>query len=363
MGTNSETHTVNTVTTTKEMFISADSHVMEPVDLWYTRLPLAFRDGSPQFPEQMIREGGFHPGGWNPNERIKEMASDGVTAEVLYPTLGLWLFSIEDMALQQACFQVYNDWLIEYCRVAQERLIGIAMVSLYDVDHAIREMERCKREGLRGAMIWQVPPLNLSFASNHYEHFWAAAQDLEVPISLHILTGYGYSKDMTKNLNTYNGLELCRVSVNLKLLEVMNSLFDIIFSGALRRFPGLRLVLVENEIGWIPFVLEQWDKYFERFRVASLGKINERPSEYFYRQVYATFFNDYTGGNLLSWWKGIENCMWSSDYPHPNSTWPHSRQVIERDLGRLPSESRKKLVFSNVAHLYNLSNSRFAEGV
>ena len=109
----------------REVIISADSHVMEPHDLWETRLPAAFREGAPKFPAPRVGEGfQHHPGGHDPRARITEMAVDGVTAEVLYPTLGLTLFGQDDASLQEACFTVYNDWLIDYCRRSEERRVG-----------------------------------------------------------------------------------------------------------------------------------------------------------------------------------------------------------------------------------------------
>ena len=117
------------------------------------------------------------------------MEVDGLSAEVLYPTLGLELFGLDDAKLQEACFRVYNNWLIEYCRVAPQRLVGVAAISVYDIDHAIQELERCRKAGLKGAMIWQAPHKELPFRSVHYNRFWETAQELDVPISLHILTG------------------------------------------------------------------------------------------------------------------------------------------------------------------------------
>jgi predicted TIM-barrel fold metal-dependent hydrolase len=228
------------------------------------------------------------------------------------------------------------------------------MISAYDADRGAKELERCKKEGLCGASIWQLPPPELPFTSNHYESFWAAAQDLAMPISLHINTGY-----QSRNHRERHGLESYRRSINVKLEEIMEALFDLIFSGVLERYPRLKLVIVENEIGWIPFWLEQCDKYFERHRLVEPLPINKRPSEYFYRQIFATFFNDETGGRLLSWW-GINNCMWSNDYPHANSTWPNSREVIARDLGHLSGEDRAKLVRLNVAGLYQLKIANYA---
>jgi predicted TIM-barrel fold metal-dependent hydrolase len=335
---------------TGEVIISADSHVSEEGDFWTENLPREFREAAPSFPRRELGVGfQAHPGGSDPHERVKEMAADGVSAEVLYPTLGLRLFGLDDARLQEACFRVYNDWLIDYCSVAPERLVGIACLSVYDVDHAVQELERSRKAGMRGALVWQAPHPDLPLHSDHYNRLWAAAEDLEMPISLHILTGHNYSKQ----LESQTGPEHYRGSVNLKTSEAANAVFDLIFYGVLDRHPRLKIVVVENEIGWFPFYLQQWDYYYRRFSKTDPLPIDREPSEYFYRQVYATFFNDAVGGHNFAWW-GVDNCMWSNDFPHPNSTWPHSRDVIARDLGHLPEDVRAKLVRENVAALYGL---------
>jgi hypothetical protein len=104
----------------------------------------------------------------------------------------------------------------------------------------------------------------------------------------------------------------------------------------------------------MPFVLEQWDYYFKRHGANREGlAMKKLPSEYFHENVYATFFNDAVGGHMLSWW-GTENCMWSNDFPHGNSTWPNSREIVARDMGNLPAATRAKLVRENVARLYDI---------
>jgi predicted TIM-barrel fold metal-dependent hydrolase len=203
--------------------------------------------------------------------------------------------------------------------------------------------------GLVGALIWQVPPQHLSFVSDYYDPFWEAAQDLNMPVNLHILSGFNYSRRLEKR----EGIEVYRASVNIKLTDAANSLFDIVFSGVLERFPRLKIVLVENEIAWIPFFTHEWDKYYLRHSPQHPISLNKVPSEYINKQVYATFFSDPTGGRLLDWW-GTDTCMWSNDYPHAASTWPYSRQVIARELGHLPKEVLRKVVRENVINLYNL---------
>ena len=337
-----------------EVLISSDSHVIEPEGLWKKQLPKAFQDRAPGFGGQRPNDS---PGGaMDKNKRVAEMAADGVSAEVLYPTHGLKCLSFEDPELEAACARVYNDWLIDYCSAAPDRLVGIAMLSMYDIDGAVKEQERCRKAGLRGSVIWQVPPPELSFASQHYEKFWAAAQELDMPVNLHILSGHGYSRTRAFGINpaAEGGLTLEYNSVNTKLFQSINSLYELIFSGVLERFPRLKIVLVENEVGWIPFVLEQWDYYYKRHGTSREGlMIKKLPSEYFHGQVYTTFFNDAVGGHILSWW-GADNCMWSNDFPHGNSTWPESRKVVARDLGDLPPGLRAKLVRENVARLYDM---------
>jgi len=342
---------------TTDVLISADSHVSEDGDLWSSRLPARLKDSAPRFGNRRADSGNSRfegkSGGWDPNERLKEMAQDGVSAEVLYPTLGLRLFGLDDPELQEACFRVYNDWVIDYCSVAPDQLVGVGCVSVYDVDRGVRELERCKKNDLRGALIWQAPHPDLPFTSDHYERFWAAAQDLEMPVSLHILTGHNYSKDGLGATGQRSGVEHYRGTVNLKAFDAINAVFDLIFYGVLERYPRLKFVIVENEIGWIPFFLQQWDYYYRRKTETSAPPTAEPPSAYFYRQMYATFFDDAVGAHNLGWW-GVNNCMWSNDYPHPNSTWPHSRDVIGRHLGHIQTDDQTKLLCTNVAGLYGL---------
>jgi predicted TIM-barrel fold metal-dependent hydrolase len=337
-----------------ELLISSDSHVIEPEGLWQKELPAAFQDRAPNFGG---RRRGDHPGGMDGSQRVSEMAADGVSAEVLYPTHGLRALSLDDPELEEACARVYNDWITDYCTAAPDRLFGLAMLSVYNVEHAVQEMERSRKAGLRGSVIWQVPPPELPFTSDHYDPFWAAAQDMDMAVNLHILSGHGYSKRRALQPPSpeTRGMDQERTSVNEKLIQAMDSLYDLIFSGVFERFPRLKVVLVENEIGWIPFLLEQWDYYFKRHGVDRPGvRLKRLPSECFHEQVYATFFNDAVGGHMLSWW-GADNIMWSNDYPHGNSTWGHSREIVARDMGDLPADLRAKLVRENVARLYDIA--------
>jgi predicted TIM-barrel fold metal-dependent hydrolase len=336
--------------TDDEILISADSHVIEDPRLWVERLPASMRVNAPIFPER--KTGGqfqAHEGGWDPATRLTEMSIDGVSQEVLYPSLAMSLFGLDDAAHQQACFSIYNDWLIEYCSVARDRLFGIAMISTYDIPAAVTELTRCQGAGLVGAMVWEVPPPELSFATDHYDDLWRVAEAIGMPVSLHILTGQPYNASRT--LPSPISLSYSAWHANNLVFEASNAISDLITSGVFERFPRLRFVLVESEASWIPFILSRWDIYASRSNIAS--ELTMAPSEYFRRNFSATFFNDPTLAGVLDIW-GVESCMWSNDFPHANSTWPNSRKVIERDLGHLRTEDRRRILSGNVTDLYRL---------
>ena len=339
-----------------EVLISADSHVMEPAGLWKREVPSRFRDDAPGFGGGRA-EDIKNPAAVDKYERIAEMAAGNISAEVIFPTWGLQLLSLDDPELERVCVRVYNDWIIDYGSAAPDRLIGLALLSCYDIDQAITELQRCRDAGLRGATIWQVPPRGLSFATAHYDRLWAAAQEMAMPINLHLNAGHTYHKHPDRMEGSH--------PTAMKLHQALNTLHDLIYSGALERFPDLRIVLAEFEIGWVPWVLEQWDFTLVKGRSGSrIGAASTRffraesalrllPSEYYHRQVYSTFFNDSIGGRLLSWW-GADNCMWASDFPHGDSTWPNSSALIARDLDGVAPSTRAKVVRENVATLYGV---------
>jgi predicted TIM-barrel fold metal-dependent hydrolase len=335
---------------TQLLLISSDSHVTEDPGLWADRMPAHLLDRAPAFPRRTAEEEAkFRPGGWDPQARLTEMTQDGVSAELFYGGFGSRFLGLADAEVQEAGCRIYNDWLMEFCSVAPDRLIGIPQIALYDIERAVAELERCKKGGMVGSAVWLVPPAELPFSSPHYEKFWAASEDLEMPVTVHLGTGFGYNV----NRAARGGMQRYRENVNLKILQFEDALFEFIFSGILDRHPRLKLVLAEPEIGWAPFILQMWDYHYDRFHKSDPLPIDNPPSFYFNRQVYVTFINDNAGTRNLTWW-GVNNCMWSSDYPHPPSPWPHSRDLIQKQLGNLPVADQRKILSENVINVYGL---------
>ncbi len=361
--------------------ISADSHMVEPPDLWSTRLDKAFRDRAPGFvmdpngkkglyfvcdgleprlmssafasgvsPEELLKyhqettlENG-RAGGWYPVARLDDMALDGVRAEVLYTSVGFGLLGLLDEPYQVALFRAYNDWLAEFCRHDPKRFAGLAMIPLLDVATGVEELKRSAKLGLKGALIMASPPPGHSFISREYDPFWAEAEALNMPVSLHASAGHGpESKD--KSRSRYQ-IKMCNPH------EIQRSFIDIIFSGVLERYPGLKLVSAENDIGWIPHFLYSADYYFNKYRHYEPTELTMSPSAYWNRQVYATFMNDAVGIEMAHH-VGEDTYMWASDYPHTQSTWPHSREIVEETFTTVSDEVRQKIICDNVAKLYD----------
>ena len=326
--------------------ISADSHVMEPDAVWQglpPRLLEIFREAT----KNVNFGGGLPAGSSDPRARLADQRTDGVQAEVLFPNDGMAVFGIEDVETQQAAFKLYNDFIADFCRTAPKHLFGVPCLSVYDIDAAIKELHRGLDMGLIGAMVWQVPDPKLPFTSDHYEPLWAAAAEAGAPVHLHILTGHSYARTQGKLV----GAEKIRGAVNKKQNDTINSLFDLIFSGVFDRHPKLRVVLAESECGWLPFVLQQWDYYFERFSKKEKMPIDRKPSQVFEEQVFCTWLEDYSGTRQFTWW-GQDNLMWSNDYPHPNMTYPHSRENVVHHIGKLPKDVQLKLICDNAIRLY-----------
>lgn len=331
--------------------ISTDSHVMEPDSVW-DALPPDYRATVKEYLAKVgFKRTGLPPGSYDPQQRLVDQQKDGIQAEILFPNDGMAFFGLENIPAQQAAFSVYNDWIADYCNTAPKNFIGVPCIAVYDMDAAVKELHRGLGMGLVGAMVWQVPDPALPFTSAHYDPLWAAAAEAGAPVHMHILTGHSYARTQ----GSRKGNEKIRGAVNLKQTDTVNALFDVIFSGVFDRHPKLRVVLAESECGWLPFVLQQWDYYFERFRKKEDMGIDRKPSDIFNEHVFCTWLEDYSGTRQFTWW-GQDNLMWSNDYPHPNMTFPYSRENVVHHIGDLPQDVQYKLVRGNAIRLYGLGS-------
>jgi predicted TIM-barrel fold metal-dependent hydrolase len=364
--------------------ISSDSHIIEPADLWKKRIDAKFRDRAPSLvregeddqwycdgqtfgnvginqqagvrfedPTQLRREGSMDTvplGGLDPDAHVKDMDVDGVVGGVLYPSQCLTVYRIPAGDLLSAVFRAYNDYLAEFCQAHPNRLKGIAMLNVDFVDDAVGEIERAAKIGLAGAMISIRPILRYDHLA--YERLWAAAQDLDMPLSLHVGTtrwrpGVDFSNETFQNPFFFPNREY-------DVRECINSM---VFGGVFERYPGLRVGAVEFEISWAPYFITTMDSFYkERVGGVSLKRFKNdmMPSDFFRRNVFIGFQEDDLGIELRHR-IGVENLLWGSDYPHAESTFPKSREILERILQGVPEEEKAKIAGDNTAKLYHFS--------
>ena len=365
-----------------DRILSSDSHVVEPPDTWKGRLPAKYADRAPRVvsdadgdwwfvdgvrtnsfqggaqtgkrfdrPEELRPAGRFadvRRGAYDPQEFLADNDLDGVWGSVLYPTEGLSLFQVPDGELLAAIFAGYNDWLAEFCRHDPRRLQGIAMVHVEDVAGAVAELARARKLGLVGAMITVGPAEEWSYDRAEYEPFWAAAQDLGMPLSLHIATFRPQPGTAYEDNRSARPALIANWDRYMKM-----SLAHMILAGVFERHPRLRVGSVEHELGWVPFFLDRLDyTYTQRARRPWWHRFKDGlPSDFFHRNVFLSFQEDAMGirdRELI----GVDQMMWGSDYPHTESTFPQSQKLLDRVFAGVPNEERRRITRDNVARLY-----------
>ncbi|HJU28747.1 MAG TPA: amidohydrolase family protein [Candidatus Binataceae bacterium] len=359
--------------------ISADSHMTEPGDLWVQRLDRKYRDNAPRVVKNERESGpaylfvgpGIHPlavaaafaagkggeelrehmkhgyeaarpSGWDPVERLKDQDLDGVVSEVLYSTLGIVIFNMKDIELQLACLRAYNDWLAEFCAHSPKRLVGVGLYSLAALPD-VSEIERCAKKGLKGVLILASDSNDLPYSDERFDPLWRTCSELSMPISLHkpLVSGM----PLTPAMPTAADLQIHVIHV------VEQCITRLVYGGVFERFPKLRVVSAENDVGWIPNWVNRLDHVHSK--VANARRLPLKPSDYVRRNVWATFQDDPLGPATWQFF-GERNYMWASDFPHADSTFPNSLKVIDGNFAGVPAEITRRIVFDNANELYQM---------
>jgi uncharacterized protein len=287
---------------------------------------------------------GFRPG--TPKQRLEDMDRDGIHAHVVYgPPLSL---PIPDLEVRAACLRAYNDWAAEFNRTDPNRLVVLALLPSHTPEAATRELERVAGLGHRGAIVDFLAGDDAAFEDS-WEGFWATANELALPISFHLGKGL-------HSIKVKSGSWRMAAGVAVSPMQLDEVLTGMILSGLLERYPNVRVVFGEAGLGWVPYLLARLDHEHEKYRdLISDAVLTMRPREYFRRQVFLTYEEDHLGIELLPH-IGATNVLWASDYPHGDSTWPHSREaIVASGLGQLDEESRRLILWDNAAGLYNIT--------
>jgi predicted TIM-barrel fold metal-dependent hydrolase len=374
--------------------IDADAHVNPPPAFWDDYLPSSLAGRGPKVEaggpgeehDWIVFEGARRPlnllssvagqkkefkvtgrqtdvlaGNWEPAARLKDMEHDGVRTAVLY---GGGPLGTADNELYIASFQAYNRWLADFCTYDPKRLVGVAYLPMQDIDQSIGMLEDAAKRGLKGVNIPAFPQSQkgtagggfaaqvlaltgdpegpMQYDQPEFDRFWKAAVDHDMAITIHL------------------GARIARPGMNrflpnlvMSKLTMAEPISIMIFGGVFDRFPDLRFGSIESGVGWMAWMAEYMDSIYDNQRHWLQLDLKDRPSSYMDNNVYGSFIRDPVGVRNRHL-PGGRNIMWSTDYPHSETTWPNSQANLDKHFGDLNDDERRPIVCDNAQRFYGL---------
>ena len=382
--------------------ISADSHVNEPARMFVDRVPAKFKDVAPHIIEldnggeawrmadvdspvpfgsaavhhratkrfdragckarfgelkdgisRGVRYSDILPGSFDPKERVKEQIEDNLDGEFFYNNPGVWaaVKAAKDKELIYHCFRAYNDWMAEFCAHDPSRLFPIGIIPSTGIEDAISELKRCLVDlNMKGVALESYPNGSLSHPAPEDDRFWALAEEIGKPISLHL--SIRVPVNAIALVSKGNSSILKKITAEGAFPMVCQRL---ILAGVFDRFPDLKFVGAETQSGWVPFYLERFDASYKQLARAQGVKLDLLPSEYFQRNIYTTFLIDQVAVNNR-YAVGVNRMMWMCDFPHSVSNWPIDVELAHAQLnaGGVPPDEWERLMWRTVADLYQV---------
>jgi predicted TIM-barrel fold metal-dependent hydrolase len=375
----------------------ADAHVNPPPTFWDDYLPARFAGRGPRIEEGapdethdwVVFEGSRKPlmlmsttagqgrnfrpigrksdvraGSWEPAARLGDMDKDGVSVAALY---GGGPLGTADNELYVASFEAYNRWLADFCSHDPKRLVGVAYLPMQDIDQSIAMLEDAARRGLKAINIPAFPQSKDSFRGGGFaaqvlaltgdpdgplqyddpafDRFWKACVDHDLAITIHL------------------GARMARPGMNRFLPNLVMSklcmaepISIMIFGGVFDRFPELRYGAIEAAVGWMSWMAQYMDGIYDNQRHWLQLELKHRPSVYMDRNVWGSFIRDPVGIQNRNM-AGGRNIMWSTDYPHSETTWPDSMEVLERQFSGVPQEERRPILRDNALRFYGVATA------
>jgi predicted TIM-barrel fold metal-dependent hydrolase len=326
-----------------------------------TLMPVLSTLAAVSYPPNSERMGGpgifddFLPGCYDRKARLADMDANHTEASVCFPTFprfcGQTFLEAADRELAGACVRAYNDWMIDdWCGdEGYGRLIPLTLIPLWDPEMAGGEVRRCARKGSHAICFSESPPeLGLpSVFTDYWEPLWQACEETSTVVSVH----QGSSSTFITTSSDAPQL----VPVSLTHLSAEKTLVDWLASGILERYPTIKLTLSEGQAGWIPFVLERMDRSRKQWGHHAGARTSAAPSSYINGRVYACILEEDTGLALRDR-IGMSQIMFETDYPHADSTWPHSVEVADRMVttAGLNQVETRRLLRGNAIECYGL---------
>ena len=367
--------------------VDADGHILEPLDLWDKYIDPGFRDRAPRIvtgengkqclvmDEHVVGNnqrgiGGIggvgarqgvvaadameyqdgKPGGFDPHARIPDMDADGIDAAFLYPSLGLFSGAIHDPQLAAAVCRGYNRWLADYCKPYPDRLFGVAMLPMQEVELAIAEMRFAKKElGFKGGFIRPNPYNNKMINHPDYEPFWAAAEDLDFSIGFHEGAAAGMPQ---VGIDRFAGRGARHIITHT--MEMMLACLAVIWGGVCEKHPKIRIGFLESGGGWIAPWLDRMDRHFDDQGFNDSG-LTTRPSDLFRRNCWISFEPVEGSLRVLADYVGPNKIMWATDYPHPDGFFPGAPDMVRKQIAGLSAATQHGVMAGGAMGFYGLN--------
>ncbi len=383
--------------------IDSDSHWAEPPDTWVSRAPAKFRDRVPRlerhpdgydvwlvdgdnffglFGFSVVETGGqkifgvptlpcfenSDPSASLPKERLAMLDQLGLSAQILFPNVtgfGATEFfrNVKDPELRNLCATLYNDALVELQAEGDGRLFPMAIVPFWDIDAAVAEVARVKQLGLMGLAMTDSPEMAGTPALHdpHWDPLWRTVAETELPVNFHVGAGKGGGRAHSAPWAGMSMEQYMTVMPADLFLSNGQTIANLIISGLLDRYPTIKFISSESGVGFIPFLLEALDYQYVEAGLAAAGTLELKPSEYFRRQIYTSFWFEAKGLPHSVELLGDQNIMFETDFPHPACLYPHAgRKALER-VAPLPEQSQRRLLFENALNLYKLPTSALGQ--
>lgn len=364
--------------------LDTDSHQMEPSGMWAEYIDPIFADRAPKVAdfgngkkgmmcenEPLTKQDGSYPmdsedflkaareamlrfkrsrdTGFSPASRLQDMDELGVDAQVIYPTVGGQLLGkpFDDVELLAACCRAYNDWSLEYCSAAPERLRMSAMLPMQSVDLAMEEAERMDALGAACFFLRPNPVLNRNLYHADYDRLWSTIAKLGKPVCIHD-SGSPYLPSFGDRMDTHTSGHMIAHP-----FEAMVAMMSLIWFGVIERHPALKIVHVEADAGWLPYWLQRMEQHYDFSGKAEHPELNRRPTEYFKSNFLVAARGDEMTLPAAVELVGAEYITFNTDYPHPDGTWPSGMEDLERQP--ITDDAKRKIFWDNAAPLFGLA--------
>ena len=364
--------------------LDTDSHQMEPPNIWTDYIDTQYRDKAPRVgdigggkqgmlveDEAVTKQTGSYPmdskefhaasvkamkrfkttrdSGFSAEARIHDMDKEGVDAQVLYPTVGGQILGkpFKDTELLAAVCRAYNDWSLEYCGIAPDRLCMAAMLPIQDPVLAIEEALRTAQKGASCFYVRPNPVQGRNLYHESYESLWTALEELNKPVCIHD-SGSPYWPSFGERMDTHTSGHIIAHP-----FEAMVAMMSLIWYGVIENHPNLKIVHVEADAGWLPYWLQRMEQHWGFSGNAEHPALKKRPTEYFKSNFIVACRGDEMTLPSVCQLVGDDYISFNTDYPHPDGTWPQGMANLEEQP--LPEASIRKIFWDNAAPLFGLS--------